>query len=293
MSYAFTRESVFTVRVWFLVLVSIIWSILFCNEVVANHNAQIEQPLQAAIGETHSVSNKDKKTKYRIGVSYINSYPMFSSANRKDKGLGWAILENFAESQNIQFEYAPMPISRLQPSMDSGAVDFIFPDNPHWGSYRSNRLPNIFSGPVLSAISATFVRTENQNITFEELSKVAIPFGYSANTWTLPIQTYNIKSVPVRDLGTALHSITQGSVEAADVEYNIGKYIIAQNPNLTGLSIAPNLPNTSVDYHLSSIKHITLLEDLTVFIKQEKVFIEQLRREYGIKYHHEVYTNTP
>lgn len=256
-----------------------------------------ENPNQATI--TNIENSQDtkktltkKQTHFRIGVSYVNSYPLFSYADVEDKGLGWAILKKFAEAKNITFEYLAMPVNRLQPSMDSEAIDFIFPDNPLWSVYRSNRLPNIYSAPIINTVSASFVRTENSDINITDVSKVAIPFGYTAYTWVSPIKDYNIKSVPVRDLYTALYSVQRGSVVVADVEYNIGVHLIAESDSLHGLSIAPNLPNTSVAYHLSSIKHITLLEELSAFIEKERELIENLRQKYGIKYHHEVFTNT-
>jgi hypothetical protein len=227
--------------------------------------------------------------KYRVGVSYVNDYPMFALADLEDRGFGWSILEMFAKANNIEFEYVVMPITRLQPSMDSGAIDFIFPDNPNWSAYRSNRIPNIYSGAVLSAISATYVATENQFMMLDEVNNVAIPFGYTANSWFGPIKNFNIKSMPVRDLNTALYSIAQRTADAADVEYNIAQYLISQNTSLREVVVNANLPSKAVEYHLSSIKHIIVLEKLTTFIEKEQDSIARLRERYGIKHYHEVF----
>lgn len=269
-------------------------SLLACSQVAAHTNIDTRTNNSANSNNSSSTPTQtsEGKTKYRIGISYVNGYPFFSLSDIQDKGMGWAILEHFAASKNIEFEYALMPITRLQPAMDIGAIDFIFPDNPLWSSYRSNRLPNIFSGPILRATSTTFVRKENKHITIDQINKVAIPFGYTAFTWFGPIKQYNIQSIPVRDLYTALHTVVQGTTQAADVEYNIGSRLIADNPNLRGLSIASNLPSINVDYHLSTIKHITLLEDLTAFVAQEKTLIEQLKTHYDVKYYDEVYSDT-
>jgi hypothetical protein len=235
-------------------------------------------------------SNAPKKIKkFKIGVSYLNSYPLFSFVDVKDKGIGWRVLEKFAEKNNIEFEYIAMPMTRLQTAMDNGAIDFIFPDNPLWVAYRSNRTPNIYSGPLLSVTSSTFVREENKHVPISDIEKVAIPFGYTAITWVEPIKKYDIQSIPVRDLESALHRLRQGTADAADVEYNIAKHIIESDPRLTGLTINKNLPNISVDYHMSSIKHIMTLEKLTAFMQKEKAFVEALKKEYNIKTHAEVF----
>jgi ABC-type amino acid transport substrate-binding protein len=245
-------------------------------------------------GDDKALKNKTEKPitekkKYRVGVSYINEFPLFAFADLEDKGFAWSIIESFAKTNNIEFEYVAMPITRLQPSLDSGAIDFIFPDNPFWTAFRSNRLPNIYSGKVISAISATYVRKENRNIELEKVGLVAIPFGYTSYTWIEPIQTYNIKTMPVRDLNTALYSVAHRRADAAEVEYNIGQYLISQNPSLAVLTINPKLPSVNVDYHLSSIKHIVILEKLTTFIEQEQELIRHLHKQYGIQDYHEVY----
>lgn len=250
-------------------------------------NKNVVNSVQIDTSNNKSTTSSPKK-KYRVGVSYVNGYPLFAFADIEDRGFGWALLEKFAEANNIEFEYSSMPITRLQPSMDSGAIDFIFPDNPRWSLYRSNRKPNIFSGPIMSSISVTFVRNEHKDIALEDIKKIAIPFGYTAFTWLDPIQTHGIDSMPVRDLSTALYSVVQNKVDAADVEYNIGQYLISQNPSLADLTINPTLPNANVDYHLSSIKHIMILEKLTNFVEQEKELVNKLRLQYEVKYHHEI-----
>lgn len=258
---------------------------------VLNNTAQTTQASVKDLLDNKIDQSKDslQKIKYRVGISYVNDYPMFALADIEDRGFGWSILEMFAKANNIEFEYVVMPITRLQPSMDSGAIDFIFPDNPYWSAYRSNRRPNIYSGPVLSAISATYVTRENNSLMLDEVNNVAIPFGYTAYTWFEPIQNYNIKSMPVRDLNTALYSIAQRTADAADVEYNIAQYLIGQNESLGELVVNHNLPNEAIEYHLSSIKHIIMLEKLTTFIEEEQESIALLQERYGIKYYHEVF----
>jgi hypothetical protein len=232
-----------------------------------------------------------KVKKFRIGVSYLNGFPLFEFSSQQDKGFGWAILEAFAKEHNIEFEYIPMPITRLQPSMDNDAIDFIFPDSPLWTSYRSNRFPNIYSAPIFSAVSASFTSGTNPDILPRDVSKVAIPFGYTAYTWVGPINDYDIKTIPVRDLAAGLRAVRLGTAEAADVEYNIGRYIISKDPMLANVTVGVNLPNTPVNYHLSSIKHIVVLEKLSEFVKNNQDLIEELKQQYKIVYHDEVFVS--
>lgn len=122
-----------------------------------------------------------------------------------------------------------------------------------------------------------------------ELSSVAIPFGYTSYTWTSPLENYSITAVPVKDLKAALESVVNGRTQAAGVEYNIGQYIIANHGYLKGLTINPKLPNASVDYHLSTIHHQDITNQITQFVKDNPDLINELRQKYNIKTHFEVY----
>lgn len=237
---------------------------------------------------SESLPDEEIKT-YKVGVSYLNSYPLVSFANLEDKGYGWSVLEAFAESQGIEFKYIGLPITRLQASLDNGAIDFIFPDHPKWSTFRTARKPNIYSGPIISTISATFVSEKSASIPLKELSSVAIPFGYTSYTWTSPLENYGITAVPVKDLRAALESVVNGRTQAADVEYNIGQYIITNHSYLKGLTINPKLPNASVDYHLSTIHHQDITNQITQFVKDNPNLINELRQKYNIKTHFEVY----
>ncbi len=232
---------------------------------------------------------QDETVTYRVGVSYINSYPLLSFANVDDKGYGWAVLEAFAKANNVAFEYIGMPITRLQPSLDNGGLDFIFPDHPKWSNFRTARQPNIYSGPIISTISATFVLSTNKNKQLEDLKSVAIPFGYTSYTWTQPIEKYGIKTVPVGDLRAALESVVNKRTDSADVEYNIGKHLIDKYPHLQKLDINKNYPNAEVNYHLSTIRHADIAKRITAFIDANPSLISELKQKYNIKEHSEVY----
>lgn len=231
-----------------------------------------------------------KNTKiYKVGVSYLNSYPLVSFASLNDKGFGWSVLEAYAKSTGIKFEYVGLPITRLQASLDNGAIDFIFPDHPKWTTFRTARKPNIYSGPIISTISATFVKNNNEALPLEQLTSVAIPFGYTSYTWTSPIEKFGITAVPVKDLKAALESVITGRTQSADVEYNIGKYLIKTHKHLQGLTINPLLPNAHIDYHLSTIHHQNITESITEFVKHNSILVNELRHKYNIKTHFEVY----
>ncbi|MFC4700723.1 hypothetical protein ACFO4O_11170 [Glaciecola siphonariae] len=231
----------------------------------------------------------NNKKHYKIGVSFVNHYPHFDFSSAEDKGLSWAILEAFARDYGYTFEYVILPPVRLQSALDNRTVDFIYPDNPKWLAHKAEFDRNIYSIPITEATSASYVESFNQNLPLSEVTSVSIPFGYSAITWVEPIEKYNIKSIPVRDLEMALHALKTRTAVAADVEYNVGQHLIKSRPILGSLVVNKNLPKRAVNYHLSTKEHVLLLEQISQFSLEQKELIEMLRSTYGIKSYEQVF----
>ncbi len=230
-----------------------------------------------------------KKPRYRIGISHLNEFPLITTKTKSDKGFAWTILERFAKEEGITFQYIGMPINHLQPALDRGAIDFIFPDNPKWTEYRSNRNTNHYSARIISALSSTFVAKQRTNMRINQVKELAIPYGYTAFTWLPHVNTYNISVTPQKDLVSALIAVQRGQVDAADVEYNVGKYLVKTMPRLNNVTLNRSLPHIHVDYHLSTIKHINILAKIDEFLQRNKEFIKEQKEHYDIKYHTEVF----
>lgn len=275
---------------YFLLAYAAVCGLAFGQDAADEQAVALEQETVQQNANTNEGANSDKKRTFKVGVSYLNKYPVYSAVNTGDKGFGWAVLKAFGEANNIEFEFVSMPMTKLQPAMDVGAIDFIFPDNPAWSTFRSNRFPNIYSATLLEAISATFVTIENKHVELTDIKKVAIPFGYTAITWLDPIENFNIKSIPVRDLMIGLNILRTGSVDAADIEYNTAIHLIKNNDLFRNrITIAKNLPHSAVHYKLSSIKHILVLEKLSMFVKQEQKLMQSLKTQYKIKEYREIF----
>ncbi|WP_427397719.1 hypothetical protein [Glaciecola sp. 1036] len=233
---------------------------------------------------------KEKPPKvFKVGVNELDHYPLFDFNRNEDKGLAWTILEGFAKKNNYEFEYIVMSSVKLQNAMESGQVDFVFPDNPLWSIYRYARDPNIFSLPVVNAVSATFVTLENRDIELEQVSTVAIPYGYSAVTWLAPLSDYEIDTLTTSSLKKSIQSLYRGTSTAADIEYNIAQHLIEQSTNPVTLVVNPNLPNVPIGYHLSTIKHILIVERFSHYLINNAELIDLLRQKYGVKEYEEVF----
>lgn len=269
--------------------------LLTCSLFTFSESREVNTPsvVQAGTGEHELSDALDKQTlplkKYKVAISDASGYPLMSSSKKGDKGMAWAILQQFATENNIEFEYVSKPTSLMQAALESGEVDFLFPDNPEWSQYRSKTAPNQYSGPIVTGVSSSFVRAENVDLPSSFVKKVAIPFGFSAFSWHDLIKQNHAKAVPIRDIRAILYSVHTGRTDAADVEYNIAMSIINDDERLSNLVPHPDLPNQPVYYHLSSIKHGDVILELSDFLKSHEPLVSELRNKYHVASHQEVY----
>lgn len=226
---------------------------------------------------------------YVIGISDINHYPYFSLVKSENRGFAWSILESFAQQHNITFSYKVVPLSKLQLELEKGEIDFIFPDNPKFNKFKDKANPNIYSSPIAQAVAVTYTSKQKQHYTIDQIKKVAIPFGYTSWQWSEVIRQYNIQTVPVRDLFQGLYALRISNIDATDIEYNIAQHITNQSSYWSQMTLAKDLPSTKVDYHLSSIKHIGVLQDISQFVSSNPELILELKNKYNIKYYDEVF----
>ncbi|GEM_PF-5035525 len=235
-----------------------------------------------------ALAQKPEQT-FRIGVSDQSHYPLFDFSNDDDKGLAHKILSLFAEKNNFKFEYVAMNYVKLQDAIEKGDIDFIFPDNPSWRAYRYKREHNIYSLPFMQAVSSTFVSTKHKDIEIDQVTSVAIPFGYSPLTWYAAIDKYNIETLTTSDLYASIQSLYRGNVLAADIEYNVAKHLIKVLPNLDAIVVNKNLPSSPTNYHLSTVKHILMLERFSYFVSKHQQQIDDLRKQSQIKNYKDVF----
>lgn len=237
----------------------------------------------------HAISDGRDNDVYKVGVSNLILPPLLKINEHSASGFAGDVLNAFASQKGIKFKYIVMRQTQLQPKLEANELDFIFPDNPLWTNFRNPNSRNIYSKPIIFSVSATFVERTNKNISLAEVKTLAVPFGYTPYTWTEFVKNNNIQIVTSKDLLNGLKKLQLGQVDSADIEYNSGRYLISKYQQFEKLMFAPGLPNTSVAYHASTIRHIKLLEELSIFVSKNHTLIERLKEKHGVLYHHELF----
>lgn len=218
-----------------------------------------------------------------VGAQNIHYYPHYDFQSNVDKGIGWAILEAYAENSGHTFSYHAMPILRLQRELSKGNVDFVYPDNPKWYDAPGNQQKKYYSEPLVRALGGTIVHPEDSNTSIDAIKRIAMPLGFTPVNWQKRVDNKQTELITVNDSITALQMLQKRRVNAANLEYNVVQYIASITPELGPFTLAPRLPHDDVGFMLSTIKHPDLIADLSTFIKHNPDIIQSIYSRYKIR----------
>jgi len=219
---------------------------------------------------------------YIIGAQNIKYYPHYDFTAENDKGLGWAILEAFAQHSGHTFVYLSMPVRRLQMEMLKGNVDFVYPDNSRWYNQITKAEEKVFSAPLTATLSVTLSKPSLVGKGIDAVTHLGVPFGFTPVAWLQRINNNAIKITALDDVYTGLSLLNTGRINAMDIEYFVSKIVVDRHPSLGKFAVDLTLPNNIVNFHLSTIKHETLLNELNTFLAENAPLIDDIKEQYGV-----------
>ena len=226
----------------------------------------------------------DSKSVYVIGSENIGYYPHYDFINPEQPGYLSSLLQLFAEQQELELVFVALPNRRLHLALEKGEVDFAYPDNPDWGKKPVNpELSKHFSEPITHALGGTIVHNEQRGKGLSAFESLVIPFGFTPIKWQQKIDNNEVRLVQVADAIKALELVQRQRVSGADIEFHVAMHLIDTQPQLTSLSLDPDLPFDIVGFRLSTYHHPALLEQLNSFIGNNPTVIMELKKYYGLR----------
>ncbi|MGE4338612.1 MAG: substrate-binding periplasmic protein, partial [Pigmentiphaga sp.] len=156
-----------------------------------------------------------------------NFPPFVQMAQGSPAGLGIEVLQAAADRAGIELRFVPVPFVRIQPTVDEGKADAIFPL-----AINPDRLKLYdFSEPLVSTGGALFVRAPSP--TPESLQALS---GKSLITpKTGPLANYIQRNAPEVQLSTTadydetLEQLVAGKADAAALNLQVGSRFVADN----------------------------------------------------------------
>ncbi|NVK56865.1 MAG: hypothetical protein HWE26_14775 [Alteromonadaceae bacterium] len=224
---------------------------------------------------------------YIVATQNLPYYPHYDLSSPKDKGYAWALLESFAASKGIHFEYVSMPVLRLQIELAKGNVDLVYPDHPSFTNPVIDNSEKFYSVPLTETLVGTFVKSEHYGRDINDINKVAIVLGFSPLYWQKRIDAGLVTLLTVADNKAAIDMVELHRADAFDMDYYVAQHMLAKLKNINNYVLDPALPVTVTEFCVSTIKYPDLTKELSEFIADNPVFIESLKARYGISDPHQ------
>lgn len=221
---------------------------------------------------------------FKVGVELLSYYPAY---NFGTKGPGdsasYAILEKFARSENIVFEYVPLPVNRLYKDFLDKSLDFKFPDNPKWRTDLKGEQKVFYSEPVFEYIDGTMVTPSRVKAGKEKIKKVGTVLGFTIWDYLTDIKSGTMTASEYPDFAELLRAGVKGLVDGVYINIAVGNYHLDENlKQPKALVFDPSLPHTRDSYRLSSLKQSALLERFSSYLKSHAKELDAIRKQYKV-----------
>jgi len=220
---------------------------------------------------------------FKVGVENINYYPHYDFTNGKKSGYIYDLLELFSVKNNHKFTYIVLPVKRLRKKfLETNQIDFMYPDNPIWEQYLSPTDNKVYSDPAITTIGGTLVRKENVGKGVYSVKSLSVPHGFTSTEWLKIQKQRSLKILAVQDAQVALEVLLKGRVDAADVEFNVAQYLLKSMNKQNEVKLDPSLPYIDVAFKLSTLNHISTINEFNIFLSEHKKSIDSLKKKYQL-----------
>ncbi len=221
---------------------------------------------------------------YRVGVQAGDYFPIMAAKPPELRFEGYArdVLDLFAASERIEFQYVALPARRTFNEFWAGRLDFAFPDNPKWTLDGKKGLAIQYSHPVISFQDAIYVVAARRNEK-DGMKSLGILLGWSPWKFEPEIAAGRLRVHTAPSPESLLRMTLAGRIDGANVAEQVANYYIKRE-GWAG-ALVPNrrlMPIADSHYYLSSIQHPGLIESFNHFLERDKVKLQKLRLQYGL-----------
>ena len=220
-----------------------------------------------------------------IGVENLNYYPYYDFSGKQYSGFFKELMERFGKAKGYQILFKPLPVKRLYSELlESGQIDFKFPDNPHWGGEYKKGKTVLYSDGVVLFIDGVLVRPENREKDIGTIRRLGTIAGFTPWTFMDRIKKGTVENVEVRTMPALLKTTMAGRIDGAYVNISVARYILEDVLGKKGkLLWNPNLPYDKAYYNLSTLHYPEILDEFNAFLREEKAMVKALEKQFKIE----------
>lgn len=220
--------------------------------------------------------------KFTVGVENIDYMPHYSGKNDYN-GFAKDLLDQFAKDSGHTFEYKPMPLKRLFGAFMNGKVDLKYPDNAYWGADAKKGKGVVYSKEVVAFTDGVMVKGENLTKNKAQLKTLGTVMGFTPFEYLGDIKGGGIKVVENPSFGALLNQTIAGRIDGAYFNKDVAIFNLKKLGKDGALQFSKNLPHTNSHYHLSTIKHPSVVKEFNDWMVSNKDKVAAIKSKYNLK----------
>jgi len=232
----------------------------------------------------HEAFSANQNKEFIIGVEAVNYYPLISFSVNDDTKESYTkeLLSRFFESKNYAYRFLPLPIKRFDKWYVEENIDFKYPDNPRWRTKIDDLLKIVFSEPTIKLIAGSYVLPKNELLTKSEIKKIGTILGFIPTLWLDEVASGDVNLIEESSpLGIVKH-LLYGNIDATNIDANVIRHNLALLGQPNKIILNKKIKHQVFSYQLSTMKYPHIIEEFNHFMKNNKQFIDMIKRKYDI-----------
>jgi polar amino acid transport system substrate-binding protein len=223
--------------------------------------------------------------RYRIGVEDLAYLPFYQAENGEYIGYTRDLLDAFAKSEGITFEYVPLPVKRLYKLYLDPAqkLDFKFPDNSYWAKDLKKGHAISYSTGLVAFVDGVMALPKRQSMKLDQLKVLGTIRGFTPWDYLGEIEAKRVKKSESNSLKSLLKMAMLGRVDGIYVNVDVARYLLVNRLDSAGkLKFLEGLPHTKSSYSMSTYRHPKVLKRLDQWLKRNQKLQQQLLTKWKL-----------
>ena len=242
--------------------------------------AQVSEALYSSSKNNADANNELELV---VGVEDVAYFPLFDFFTGSPT-FTTELLDEFASQNNYKFIYYPMPVKRFGMWLFEKDIDLKFPDNSRWNeSEEINKLAKdklTYSDTVLDLVAGTITVDPSVDDT-QDIKVLGTLLGFFPTLWIEHISNNSVKLYETSSTLMLLQQLVRGQLDAVNLEPNVVNHYL-RKLNKPKVTINKNFKYEIYSYHLSTRQHPRVIAQFNEFLKNNKSFVEGLKKKYQI-----------
>lgn len=219
---------------------------------------------------------------FTIGVENTEYLPYYSYRDGEYRGLAADILNAFARDNGYVLEYRSFPIIRLFNEFAAGNVDFKFPDNALWSAEARKPHAIAYSAPVLAYVDGVSLQPARKGKGADSIKTLGTLRGFTAWDWQDRLNGGQTALSENNSFNGLIEQALLGRVDGVYANIAVVQNQLKLSGKVGALVYDPDLPHTTSDYKLSSIKHPEVLKKFDAWMSGNAAKLAKLKTDAGV-----------